>query len=126
LARITTSFSADMHDQTEKPGQLFPLTTQTIIRDRYERAAFLAKGRNVVEIGGGAGLGLAYLSKVADHLSCLEYSQENITFLENIGLENVEISQGDAHHTPYKDAQFDLVVALAMVQYQFLEIMADL
>lgn len=117
MARITTSFSADMHDQTEKPGQLFPVSTQAIIRDRYERAALLAKGRSVVEIGGGAGLGLAYLSKVADHLSCLEYSQENIAFLEKIGLSNVEISQGDAHHTPYKDAQFDLVVALAMVYY---------
>ena len=34
-----------------------------------------------------------------------------------MGLKDVEISQGDAHHMPYKDAQFDLVVALAMIHY---------
>ncbi len=109
--------SRNLHDETEKPGQPFPLDTQMIIRDRYEFAAELAKGKSLLEIGCGAGLGLEYLAKSAKSLNAAEYSDENIAALQKRFADKISIEQCDAHDMPYPDGRFDLIIALAMIYY---------
>ena len=117
MAELKSHFSANMYDQTEKPGNILPIETQKIIRDRYSKASEKAAGKLTLEIGGGAGFGLKYLSQFSDQMHCLEYSQENIDNMRRLGLEKVDIQRGDAHSTPYRNESFDLVVALAMIYY---------
>ena len=39
MAELKSHFSANMYDQTEKPGNILPIETQKIIRDRYSKAS---------------------------------------------------------------------------------------
>ena len=116
-SRTSDELSCVLSDETEKPGQLFPEDTLAIIRDRYDIAARLAKGKRVLEVGCGAGLGLEYLLQYSKELSCLEYSHENIKYLEERFGGQIKVEHGDAHDLPYDEGSYDLVVALAMVYY---------
>lgn len=111
------SRSTGLFDETERPGQIFPLDTHMIIRDRYELAAELAHGKRALEIGCGAGLGFQLLSSVSSSFHAVEYSIENINFLRAKLENNLSIVRADAHELPFASDQFDLVVALAMVYY---------
>jgi len=117
MVKLKSRFSANMYDQTEKPGNILPIETQKIIRDRYSKASEIAVGKVTLEIGGGAGFGSKYLSQFSDKLYCLEYSQENIDDMRKLDLGKVDIQRGDAHNTNYSNESFDLVVALAMIYY---------
>ena len=118
---ISSSHSEGLSDETEKPGQLLPLETQTIIRDRYEVASELAWNLKVLEVGCGSGLGLRYLAKRANCLHAIEYSDENLSLLSGNFSGLVDISKGDAHNLPFEDNSFDLIVGLAMIYYLSLE-----
>lgn len=115
--------SAIMHEETERPGQPFPVDTQMIIRDRYELAAKLAKGRRVLEIGSGSGLGLAYLRAHASQIVAGDFSAENLTLLRSrFGDQGLPIHHIDAHELPFPPGAFDLLVALAMIYYLQLDV----
>jgi ubiquinone/menaquinone biosynthesis C-methylase UbiE len=109
--------STEFFDETERPGQPFPVDTHMIIRDRYEFAAELAKGQRVLEIGCGAGFGLQHLASVAESLHAVEYSTENLELLRSNFGDNFAVAQADAHALPFAAGQFDLVIAMAMVYY---------
>lgn len=111
-----------MHEETERPGQPFPLDTQMIIRDRYELAGRLAAGRRVLEIGSGSGLGLGYLQTRASEIIAGDFSAENLALLRERFGEQVPIRHIDAHDLPFAPASFDLLVALAMIYYLELDI----
>jgi ubiquinone/menaquinone biosynthesis C-methylase UbiE len=109
--------SAELFDETERPGQPFPVDTHMIIRDRYELAAELAKGRRVLEVGCGAGFGLRHLASVSESLHAVEYSTENLESLRSNFGDDLAVAQADAHALPFTAGRFDLVVALAMIYY---------
>lgn len=110
-------FSYEMHDQTECPGALFPLETHQIITHRYQFAGELAKGKSTLEIGCGAGMGLAYLNARASFLVGGEYSDENIQVIRQSGNDICALLRMDAHKLPFADNSFDVVVSMAMVYY---------
>ena len=107
----------EFFDETERPGQPFPTDTHMIIRDRYELAAKLARGRRVVEVGCGAGFGLRHIASVAESLQAVEYSSENIDLLSSNFGPAPPVVRADAHLMPFKSGHFDLVIALAMIYY---------
>lgn len=109
--------STEFFDETERPGQPFPVDTHMIIRDRYELAVELAKGRRVLEVGCGAGFGLRRLAAVAKSLHAVEYSGENIDLLRACFGFTPPVVCADAHVLPFGSGQFELVIALAMVYY---------
>jgi ubiquinone/menaquinone biosynthesis C-methylase UbiE len=109
--------STEFFDETERPGQPFPVDTHMIIRDRYELAAELASGRRVLEIGCGAGFGLQHLASIAESLHAVEYSTENLELLRSKFGDNFAVAQADAHALPFPAGQFDVVVALAIIYY---------
>ncbi|MEP3048370.1 MAG: class I SAM-dependent methyltransferase [Roseibium sp.] len=117
----SSTFSKGLHSETEKPGEAFPLETQSIIRDRYEFSASLCQGNRVLEIGSGSGFAINYLSGEFSSLTCLEFSNENYDALKTKKQANVDIHLGDAHEMPFSDQSFDSVIALAMIYYLDLE-----
>lgn len=110
-------FSYEMHDQTERPGASFPLETHQIITHRYHFAGELVRGKRTLEIGCGAGMGLAYLKDRASGLVAGEYSDENINVIRHNGNDVCPLLQMDAHKLPFADHSFDAIVSMAMVYY---------
>lgn len=104
-----------MFDWTERPGSLQPLDARRVIEHRYSLATARARGRRVLEVGSGASMGLRALAKVAELAVGCEYSIENLEHTPPA--ERGAVVCGDAHALPFRDASFDLVVAMAMVYY---------
>lgn len=114
------TFSEKMFDQTERPGQLFPIDTHQIIKHRYYTVLPLAKDKDVLEIGAGHGMGSKLLSANAKSYTAGEYSKENLDILKNRNFKG-NVVQVDAHQMPFEDNSFDVVIALAMIYYLDIE-----
>ncbi len=114
---LADNHSAHLHSETEMPGSLFNRDTLEIIRFRYDFAASYMDGKDVLEIGSGFGLGLDYFSRRAATVVGGEYSEENFRLCQELRGTNIKVVRMDAHHIPYGDCSFDVVVALAMVYY---------
>ena len=111
------TYSSSLHLETELPGELLPVDTISIISCRYHFAARLARGKRVLEVGSGPGVGMALLSRYAHSLVGAEFSVENTRIaLQHYG-KNQRIVRADAHNLPFSNASFELVVAMAMVYY---------
>lgn len=117
MEKENTLKSKGFADQTEQPGDNFPIQTHRIIRDRYDFAAFYAENKEVLEVGSGSGLGIEYLASKAKKLKCIEYNGQNFRKIKTKFASIAEIFHGDAHDMPFKDKEFDLVIALAMIYY---------
>ena len=117
-------FSKKMFAYTEKVGMLLPEDTMRIIKHRYLVASNFSKEKKVLEVGVGQGFGIEFIGKSAKKYTGLEYSKENIDALKSSN-KNYSLVHGDAHKTPFKKEEFEVVTALAMVYYlnfsEFLE-----
>ncbi len=108
---------AEMFQWTEWPGELLPLDAHKIIQHRYRRAASLAQGKDVLEVGCGSGIGLAHVSKFGRSVVGLEYSAQNIERLKMQKYCTFPVVSGDAEKLPFQNNSFDLIIALAMIYY---------
>lgn len=113
---MTYESSNQMHDQTERPGQLFPQDVHNIIKHRYDFAASLAHGKKILEVGAGHGIAARLLKNSAKQYVAGEYSDENIELISEKPLTN-PVVQFDAHQLPFVANSFDLIIALAMIYY---------
>jgi SAM-dependent methyltransferase len=111
-----------MHEWTERPGFLLSEDAKQIIQHRYDRARKLAEGKSVLEVGSGAGLGLEYLRGTSSSMLGLEYSRENINFCLKHYNSTLPVIQGNAHHMPFSDGSFDMIIAMAMIYYLSLDV----
>lgn len=82
---------------------------------RYKVAAGLGKGRSVLEIGCGSGMGLPYLAAAARHVVGGDYT---LGLLREARLHmSADLTRFDAQHLPFGDASFDVVLMLEMIYY---------
>ena len=95
--------SAILHSETERPGDNLPSETHRIISCRYHFAARMAKGKRVLEVGSGPGIGLALLSKYARLLVGAEYSHENIRIAQQHYEDGQKLVRADAHKLPFSE-----------------------
>jgi ubiquinone/menaquinone biosynthesis C-methylase UbiE len=114
------TFSYDMHEFTEKVGELLPHDAHKIIKHRYQIAAKLSKEKIALEIGVGQGFGMQSIAKSASKYVGIEYSSENVAYLNQAQSEHV-IIQGDAHTMPFSNSEFQIINALAMIYYLDME-----
>lgn len=114
--------SYGLYDQTERPGQKLPLDAHRIIKQRYILSEKLAGNKNVLEVGAGHGIGINFLSKVANSYIAAEFSNENIKIIKKRDVVSAKVIQMDAHHIPFRSKSFDLIVALAMIYYLNIDI----
>jgi SAM-dependent methyltransferase len=79
-------------------------------------AGDLAAGREVLEVGCGSGMGLAYLATRATRAVGIELTP---ALLEDARqhLPGVELHMGDAQELPFPDGAFDVVLMLEMIYY---------
>jgi len=83
---------------------------------RYRMAGTLAEDKDALEIGCGAGMGLAYLMRRAKRVVGMDVSS---TLIEEARshLPEVELHEGDATVLPFPDDSFDVVLMLEMIYY---------
>jgi ubiquinone/menaquinone biosynthesis C-methylase UbiE len=83
---------------------------------RYQMAADLSAGKEVLEIGCGTGMGLAYLVHRAKRAVGMDISSDLLQEARS-HLPDVELREGDASALPFVDGSFDVVLMLEMLYY---------
>ena len=109
-------FSHDMHEFTEKVGELLPHDAHQIIKHRYSIAEELSKGKSALEVGVGQEFGIQSIAKSSSKYTGIEYSSENVSYI-NQTYPDYRIIHGDAHSMPFNDSEFQIINALAMIYY---------
>jgi len=108
-----------MSHEAELPGVMISKTQWQIILARYYFVGKFISEKNVLEVGCGPGLGLAYLAERAKNLVAIDYSDENIKIARNLykrknNNKKIKIIKADAHNLSIlKTDNFDVIVAMA-------------
>ena len=85
---------------------------------RYTFASRLARGKNVLDAGCGAGYGSAELAHSASRVVGLDVSPDAVEFARgNYRLPNLLFEQGSCTALPHPDGAFDLVVAFEVIEH---------
>lgn len=104
---------------TEFPGN--GATKEQIARlyHRYRFAFEFCKGRDVLEVACGAGIGLGYLAKVAKKVVAGDIDEKILETAMNTyyGQADIEIYKLDAQNLPFKDCSFDVVLLYEAIYY---------
>lgn len=88
----------------------------------YFVSQFVA-GKQVLEVGCGPGFGLGYLAKKARRVIAGDCTEDSLRYAQGTyrGKEKIKLLLLDAHMLPFKDASFDVVIALGVVNYLHLD-----
>lgn len=103
---------------TEVPGLLASSEQIARIYHRYRFAREYAKSREILEIACGSGIGLRYLSFIAKSVVGGDIDRKNVDLaLEIYKNSPIQVKEMDAHHLPFEDKSFDLVLLFEAIYY---------
>ena len=104
---------------TETPGVGATAEQLSAIYTRYHFAARHAAGKDVLEVACGVGNGLGYLSRFARRVVGGDIDDGNVQIAQDTYREDehIEIHKMDAHHLPFPDRSFDLVLLFEALYY---------
>ena len=106
-----------MSHEAAIPGAKVSSEQLQMICCRYYTASQYVQGKQVLEVGCGAGLGLGYLRRTAKSVIGGDYSEDNLRYAHQHYRERVELLLLDAQNLPFKDNSFDVVVAMEVIYY---------
>jgi ubiquinone/menaquinone biosynthesis C-methylase UbiE len=118
-SRATTPHEApiDYSDVTELPGGRASREQLSRLRHRYRTAAAYCDGKDVLEVGCGAGQGLGYLAKRARSVVGGDYTHASLRRAREYYGERASLVRLDAHELPFPDASFDVLLLFEAVYY---------
>jgi ubiquinone/menaquinone biosynthesis C-methylase UbiE len=109
---------------TEQPGQPASRIQLEMLEARYAWAAEQARGKDVLEAGCGAGLGLPVLADVARSVQAGDVDRENLRAAReacaahsNIQRSNITLGEFHAEELPFPDESFDLMLLFEAIYY---------
>jgi SAM-dependent methyltransferase len=104
---------------TESPGLKATKEQLARLYQRYHFASEFAKGKDVLEIGCGAGLGLGYLARAAKKVVAGDVEEKNVTVAREYykNRQNITVDSMDAHKIPLQKESFDLVLLFETIYY---------
>jgi len=111
------SMPDDYTSVTELPGSQATPEQQARLYHRYHTAGRYAAGKCVLEVGCGSGLGLGYLLRTAKSVVGADYSEKLLRIAQSHYRDRVPLVRLDAHHLPFRNQAFDLVVILEAIYY---------
>ena len=86
--------------------------------ERYEFAALFCHGKDVLEVGCGAGYGAAILANRAGHVDAFDYSPEAVEYCkEHYPLANINFFTEDVHAYQVSHDCYDVVVAYEVIEH---------
>ncbi len=102
---------------TETPGSGLNAEQLARIRQRYELAATLARGKDVLEVGCGAGSGLGMIRHQARSLVGSDYTAPVLRLAQAHYGGRVPLVGADAQALPFAAAAFDLLLSFEAIYY---------
>jgi len=84
---------------------------------RYAFASGFCKGKDVLELGCGAGMGLRYLTQYARRLVAGDYTRSMLQVAKGVGNSLVPLIQLDAQKLPFREKSFDVVLLFEAIYY---------
>ncbi len=113
---------------TELPdSQVIPVQVERAY-SRYRFAVDFCPAKDVLEVACGGGQGLGLLAANAKYVVGGDFESKNLTYARQTYAKkpNVQVIQLDAHHLPFLDTSFDLILIYEAIYYlknpnQFLE-----
>lgn len=116
LSPDTTS-DADYPLVSEIPGIRVTREAASMLYTRYRFASRFCEGKDVLELGCGAGIGLAYLARHARLLIGGDYSESMLRLARHSDRLPVPLVRLDAQRLPFKDSCFDVVLLFEAIYY---------
>lgn len=117
MDRVASARPADYSIVTEMPGLRITREGGGMLRSRYAFAAQYCAGKRVLEVGCGAGIGLSYLARYAKSIVGADYTASLLRCAQQHSQGRSPLVQLDAHHLPFRDASFDIVVLFEAIYY---------
>jgi SAM-dependent methyltransferase len=114
---MANTVQPDYSTVTELPGARASSQQWARLLHRYHFAALHAAGRDVLEAGCGAGLGLGWLSCTAKNVVGGDYTAPHLQIAYRHYNGRVPLLQFDAAALPFQDHSFDLVVLFEALYY---------
>lgn len=104
---------------TETPGVGASREQWSMLYTRYRFAAPFCKGKEVLEVGCGAGLGLGYLARAAARVVGGDVDEANLRLAARRYRErpNVEVRKINAHRLPFEGERFDAALLYEAIYY---------
>jgi SAM-dependent methyltransferase len=104
---------------TEQPGQPASRIQLEMLEARYAWAADQARGKDVLEAGCGAGMGLPVLARVARSVEAGDVDPENLGAAAQAcaAHRNIALGRFSAQELPFPNESFDLVLLFEAVYY---------
>lgn len=100
---------------TEAPGESATRAQLMRLVDRYQVVGDLARGRRVLEVGCGTGIGLRYLDRVASLAVGGDFDPEVVRLAQRQG--SGTLVRLDAQSLPFQDRTFDVVCMAEAIYY---------
>ena len=110
---------ADYTTVTELPGNRATKEQLERLYHRYRFAFEFCKGKDVLEVACGAGMGLGYLAKAANRVVGGDIDEKILDIALNTyhGRTDIEILRLDAQYLPFRDSSFDVVLVYEAIYY---------
>lgn len=108
---------ANLISETAYPGRSVNREQLERIYCRYHTASKFVHGRQVLEVGCGAGIGLGYLARRAKRVVGGDRTEDLLSYAREHYRGKIELLLLDAHTLPFKDGCFDAVIAMEVMQY---------
>jgi len=108
---------SDYSTVTERPGIKASPEELAMLYTRYYTASKFCEGKGALEVGCGAGSGLAYLARKAKKVIGGDYTDRLIRLAQEHNKGRVGLLRLDAHSLPFKDNRFDVVILFEVVYY---------
>lgn len=104
---------------TEVPGLKASLDQLEKAYHRYHFARKFSIGKEILEVACGSGMGLGYLARDAKAVTGGDIDETNLSFAQKHykDRKNITILKLDAHHLPFPDESFDMVILFEAIYY---------
>lgn len=102
---------------TEIPGSGASREQIDMLRTRYDLAARLVKGREVLEAACGPGAGLGYMARHAARVVGGDFDEDLIRLARDHYRDRIELHRLDAQALPFTEGSFDAVLLLEAIYY---------
>ncbi len=113
----THLIATDYATVTELPGGRASAEQLARLYHRYWMAARYSEGKEILEVGCGAGQGLGYLEKRAKRVIGGDYSETPLRFARDYWRGSVPLVRLDAHRLPFAEKSFDLLILYEAIYY---------
>lgn len=109
--------TTDYGSVTEQPGIKVTVEARAMLHTRYAYAARFCDGKDVLEVGCGAGMGAGLLAKGARLMVGGDFSDSLLRQAHRHYRDRIPFVRLDAHCLPFGDASLDVVILFEAIYY---------